>query len=284
MKRPALLVLPLILLICASYFAQTAESRWAKFDGNRVHFLDTGDRKSGEAIVFIHGWMCNADFWSDSINAFPNQRVIAVDLIGHGKSDKPKVPYTIDLFARSVASVLKEANVNKAVLVGHSMGTPVVYQVYRLRPDKVRALVIVDGSLRPYFTGKEGEQFLGAFRKDYKATSTEFVNGMLKPVKDEDLKKKIRDAMLSGPDYVGISAMEGLGEGQQWKTEPIKVPVLAIYDDSGGWPADNEAFLRSIASKLDYQSWKGVSHFLMMERASEFNGQLKMFMMKNKIL
>ena len=276
--------MPLIVVFAVSYFAQTAESRWAKFEGSKVHFLETGSKKNKDAIVFIHGWMCNADFWSDSMNAFPNQRVIAVDLIGHGRSDKPRIAYTIDLFARSVAAVLKEANVDGAVLVGHSMGTPVARQVYRLHPKKVRGMVIVDGGLRPYFTKGEGVQILSAFRKDYKATSTEFVNGMLKPISDPTLKKKIGDAMLSGPDYVGISAMEGLGDENLWKVDPINVPVLAIFDDSGGWPADNESFLRTLAPKLEYQSWGSASHFLMMERPSEFNGHLKAFMMKNNIL
>lgn len=267
-----------------STFALTVESRWVKFNGSEVHFLEAGNKKNGDAIVFIHGWMCNADFWSGSINAFPNQRVIAVDLIGHGKSDKPKITYSIEEFAQSVAAVLKEAKVNRAVLVGHSMGTPVVRQVYRLHPEKVRGLVIVDGALRAYFSKEEGGQYLTALRRDYKAASREFVNGMLKPVKDENLKKKISDAMLSGPEHVGISAMEGLGEGKLWNADPINVPVLAIYDDSGGWPADNESFLRTLAPKLDYQQWKDVSHFLMMERPAEFNGQLKMFMIKHNIL
>ena len=271
-------------MFAVSHFAQAAESRWAKFEGSKVHFLETGSKKNKDAIVFIHGWMCNADFWSDSMNAFPNQRVIAVDLIGHGRSDKPRIAYTIDLLARSVAAVLKEADVDRAVLIGHSMGTPVARQVYRIHPKKVRGLVIVDGGLRAYFTKDEGAQFLSAFRKDYKASTTEFVNGMLNPINDQILKKKIGDAMLSGPDYVGISAMEGLGEERLWKADAIDVPVLAIYDDSGGWPADNESFLRTLTPQLDYQSWKGVSHFLMMERPSEFNGQLKMFMIKNKIL
>lgn len=271
-------------MFAVSHFAQAAESRWAKFDGGKVHFLEAGNKKNSDAIVFIHGWMCNADFWSDSLNAFPNQRVIAVDLIGHGRSDKPRIAYTMDLLAQSVAAVLKEANVDRAVLVGHSMGTPVARQVYRLHPKKVRGLVIVDGALRAYFTKDEGAQFLAAFRKDYKATSTDFVNGMLKPINDQILKRKISDVMLSGPDYVGISAMEGLSEEKLWQADPINVPVLAIFDDSGGWPTDNETFLRTLAPKLEYQSWKGVSHFLMMERPSEFNGQLKAFMMKNSML
>lgn len=284
MKRTAVFVWSLILLFCVPYAAGAEESRWAAFEGNKIHFLDSGRRNEKNAIVLIHGWMCNSDFWSESIGAFPNKRVIAIDLIGHGKSDKPEIAYTMDLFARSVAAVLKEAGVDRAVLVGHSMGTPVARQFYRLHPERVLGIVIVDGSLRPYFTKESGEQTISAFRADYSAASNGFVNGMIKPIANKALKKKIADAMLSGPMHVGVSALDSLRDESLWKADPIKVPVLSIYDDSAGWPVDTEGFIRSLAPTLDFQSWKGVSHFLMMERPTEFNGQLKMFIAKHKLL
>ncbi len=50
--------------------------------------------------------------------------MITVDLPGHGESDKPQIAYTMDLFARAVEAVMRDAGVDQAVLVGHSMGTP----------------------------------------------------------------------------------------------------------------------------------------------------------------
>lgn len=282
--RPRIaLVLLFTFSVCVNVFPQTGDSRWARFEGNRVHFLDTGTRTSKDAIVFVHGWMCNAEFWSRSVRAFPGRRVIAVDLIGHGRSDKPALTYTIDVFARSVATVLKEARVSRAVLVGHSMGTPVARQLYRLYPEMVNGLVIVDGSLRPYFTSDRDLQFLSALRDDYDAVSREFVQGMVAQIRDEALRKKITRAMLAGPKHVGIGAMEALNEQAIWKPEPINVPVLAIYDSSAGWPEDNENFIRSLAPKLDYRAWKGVTHFLMMERPREFNDEIKSFLKRRNI-
>lgn len=262
----------------------SAESRWASYEGHKIHFLDAGDRQAKDAIVLIHGWMCNAEFWSDSIGAFPNQRVVALDLIGHGKSDKPKVGYSMDLFAGSLAAVLRAANIERAVLVGHSMGTPVARQFYRLHPDKVRGLVIVDGSLRPYFDKESGEQTLSAFRRDYAGAAAGFVQGMVKPIASAPLRKRITDSMLAGPEHVGISSMDALRDERLWKPDPIKVPVLAIYDDSAGWPADTESYIRSLSKKVEFHSWKGVSHFLMLDRPAEFNGLLKTFLMKHDLL
>jgi pimeloyl-ACP methyl ester carboxylesterase len=85
---------------------------------------------------------------------FGSLHLIAVDLVGHGKSDKPHVRYTMEVFARSIDSVLTDAKIKRAVLVGHSMGTPVVRQFLRLFPEKTAGLVIVDGALRDAFFPK----------------------------------------------------------------------------------------------------------------------------------
>src|SRR5690348_6481016 len=92
-------VATLLLVWCS--FSQTApKAKWTNFDGNKVYFYDIGNQRSKNAVIFIHGWTCSSDFWKDSYNAFPSYRVIAIDLPGHGKSDKPKLDYTMAYFAR----------------------------------------------------------------------------------------------------------------------------------------------------------------------------------------
>src|SRR5690606_18420064 len=106
--------------------------------------------KAKKALVLVHCWTCNVEFWRDTYNAFPGYRVIAMDLPGHGKSDKPRTDYTMEYFAKAVDAVMKGAGVKQAVLVGHSMGSPIIRRYYELYPKKTIGLVIVDGSLIPY--------------------------------------------------------------------------------------------------------------------------------------
>ena len=116
--------------------------------------------------MLIHGWTQSIDAaWRDQIPEIAKHyRVIALDLPGHGKSDKPRftneaVPkdqpskpfvYSMDHFARAVEAVMRDAKVKRAVLAGHSMGTPVARQFYRKYPDKTLGIIVVDGSLRPF--------------------------------------------------------------------------------------------------------------------------------------
>src|SRR5262245_50945571 len=115
--------------------SKAPQDRFTKLDAMRVHYQNYGEGK--DAVVFIHGWTCNLNFCKANIPAFVNQsRVIAIDLPGHGESDKPQITYSMDLFARAVDAVLTDAGVERATLVGHSMGTPVIRQFYRKYPNK----------------------------------------------------------------------------------------------------------------------------------------------------
>jgi len=143
---------PLVSLASSSMKARTdlaGESRYASLDGARIHYVNYG--KGSEALILIHGWTMNADNWRDQIADFTRRnRVIAIDLPGHGQSDKPQVTYSMNFFSRAVEAVMRDARVKRAVLVGHSMGTPIARQFYRKYPDKTLGIVIVDGPLRPF--------------------------------------------------------------------------------------------------------------------------------------
>src|SRR5689334_21820296 len=140
MNKPLIFIAIFVVVSLNAFADQTPKDRWAKFGDVKIHYYDIGKPKK-DAIILVHGWTCSADFWKDSFNAFPNYRVIAIDLPGHGQSDKPKADYTMEFFARSIDAVMKQAKIDHAVLVGHSMGTPVIRQFYRIFPQETLALV-----------------------------------------------------------------------------------------------------------------------------------------------
>jgi alpha-beta hydrolase superfamily lysophospholipase len=116
---------------CAGYGAETTNlladlpSKFANFDKVRVHHKSMGN--DSNAVVFVHGFTADMNSWRFQAPAFAGKgRVIFLDLPGHGQSDKPKsIDYTMDYCAKAVNAVLEDAGVEKAALVGHSMGTSV---------------------------------------------------------------------------------------------------------------------------------------------------------------
>lgn len=281
-KKNSLFAILACLLLSASFVA-AQESKYAKLDSTKIHYQSYG--KGKEALVLVHCWTCNMELWREHIPEFAKRaRVIALDLPGHGLSDKPQVNYTMDYFAAAIDAVLKDAQVERAVLVGHSMGTPVIRQFYRKYPQKTLALVIVDGAIRPFGTKEQREQFTAPLRgENYKEAGKQMFGAMASTLSDAD-KQRVLTSYLNTPQYVLVSAMDAMGDDSIYAPDKINVPVFALLAKSPFWPPDTEQFLHSLAPDLEYQMWDGVSHFLYMDRPKEFDAAVIAFLDKKKLL
>lgn len=261
----------------------TGESRSTKLDGARVHYVNYG--KGDEALVLIHGWTMNVDNWSDQISDLAKRnRVIAIDLPGHGQSDKPQVSYTMDLFARAVEAVMRDAKVKRAVLVGHSMGTPIARQFYRKYPQKTLAIVVADGALGPFADKATMDQMINGFRgPNYRAAVNQMF-GMMKGGLPSATVEQLLATSGKTPQHVLVSAMEGMADTAIWGTDKINVPVLAIMARNPMFPPNMDEIYHAVAPNLDFRMWEGVGHFVMMERPKEFNEAVIAFLDKHKLL
>jgi pimeloyl-ACP methyl ester carboxylesterase len=289
-----LLSIPGVLLLISAFAhtiaAQPAgESRFTKLKiaphtTARIHYVNYG--KGSDAIVLIHGWTCNLDNWRDQIPDFAKRtHVIALDLPGHGESDKPQIAYTMDLFASAVEAVMKNAKVKRAVLIGHSMGTPVARQFYRKYPQQTLGIVVVDGALRQFFPKSLMDRMIAGFRApNYRDVVAQMFGGMLGPNLPTDAKERIKSSAENTPQHVLVSAMEGMADNAIWGLDKIDVPVLAIMAKNPFYPPTLEAQMREVAPNMDFQMWDGVGHFIMMEKPKEFNATVLEFLDKNKLV
>src|SRR5256885_5258403 len=249
----------------------TGESRFAKVDGTGVHYVNYG--KGDEALVLIHGWTQSADAWRENVGDLAKRNhVIVVELPGHGQSEKPQVTYSMDYFARAVEAVMRDAKVNRAVLVGHSMGTPVARQFYRKYPEKTLAIVIVDGLLRLFGDKALMDRLLAGFRSpNYRDAVGQMLTAISGPNLSAYATARIKASSLNTPQHVIVSAMEGMADPSIWGEDKINAPVLAIMAKNPFYPPNVEESFRSIAPNMEFQMWDGVGHFIMMEKPKEFN-------------
>ena len=278
---------PLVSLASSSMKARTdssGESRYASLDGARIHYVNYG--KGSEALILIHGWTMNVDNWRDQIADFTRRnRVIAIDLPGHGQSDKPQVTYSMEFFARAVEAVMRDAMVKRAVLVGHSMGTPIARQFYRKYPDKTLGIVIADGPLRPFGDKAMMDQMIAGFRRpEYQQAVAKMFTSMFGPGLSTEAQGRIQASAGKTPQYVLVSAMEGMADASIWGEDKINVPVLAIMANNPFFGSDIEQRYRAIAPNMDFLLWDGVGHFIMIEKPTEFNQAVLAFLDKNKLL
>jgi pimeloyl-ACP methyl ester carboxylesterase len=258
-------------------------SRTAQLDGAPVHFTEYG--AGDTALVFVHGWACDETFWTGQAPVLGAKfHTITIDLPGHGQSGNPTAPPTMDLYAGAIAAVLAEAKVKTATLIGHSNGTPVVRQFYRKFPEKTRALVIVDGGLRPLGDKASMEKFIARFKgPEYAESVGKMMESMTATIKDPALRERIRTTILRTPQTIAVSEFEATLDERLWNPDKISVPVLMVMAKQPLWSAEYEQFVRGIVPDLDYQVWEGVSHFLMMEQPDRFNSALISFLEKHHL-
>jgi len=253
------------------------KSHFARFGTNKIQYVVEGEGK--HVIVLVHCWSGNLGFWREQVSALvDNTRLIRIDLPGHGQSDKPHTAYTMDFFAGAVLAVMRDAHAAKATLVGHSMGVPVIGRVYNQAPERGAALVAVDGTLRrPKMTPEQGEQFIAGFRApDYRENTRKFMGTLFPEPGTESLRDRVVSELLATPQYVMLGAMEGMFSADQpdWDLQHVTVPVLVINASNPMWTDQYKEYVHSLSPQTEYRVIEGVGHWLMLEKAAEFNAAL----------
>lgn len=147
-------VAALAVLLVVNALVTGAETKPAEVTepGGRIVSLPGGDLeavekgpRTGSPIVLIHCFTCAIDWWDGMIPLLAREhRVIAIDLLGHGGSEKPSSGYSIENQADLVAGVLGRLGVHDAEAVGHSLGGGVVTALAERSPKLVDRVVIID--------------------------------------------------------------------------------------------------------------------------------------------
>ena len=131
--------------------------------GLKMHYLEAGsgvlgsegsasgsrqDAREGRNVIFIHGLGSSADRWLDIPDAMSllGLRAVAVDLPGFGLSDKAEIDYTIAKFVQVVAGFIRKTEMQRASIIGHSLGGYIAAQLAAEQPDLVERLVLIDTS------------------------------------------------------------------------------------------------------------------------------------------
>lgn len=119
----------------------TPELKFRTIHGYKRAFRVAG---SGPAILLIHGIGDNSTTWS-TVQSKLAQRftVIAPDLLGHGKSDKPRADYSVAAYANGMRDLLSVLDIDKVTVVGHSLGGGVAMQFAYQFPQLVERLILV---------------------------------------------------------------------------------------------------------------------------------------------
>jgi pimeloyl-ACP methyl ester carboxylesterase len=247
---------------------QTANSA----DGSRIVYGFSGQGET--TLLFVHGWLCDHRLWQHQIDYFSiNYQVVWLDLAGHGDSETNRKNFTMTAFAQDVKSVSDKVGGHKVILVGHSMGGPIVIETAKLLGEKVIGIVGVDAFYTPLASVPEDTKmaFLETMKKDYPAALAETVSSMFTQSANPDLVDLTYKNMLAADHKMGISS---LYECIKWNSqkEPSELKNFSSkLRNINGAPTGNEKVLHESVILI-----AGVGHFVNQVKPNEFNAALEM--------
>lgn len=127
----------------ATATADDSREQTMDLPGGDIHVVTTGSPDT-DAVVLLHGLAASTSWWDPVVPDLRGRYVVRIDLLGHGKSDKPDSGYSIPEQADRVAAVLDRLGVRHATVFGHSSGGYVATSLAEQRHDLVKAIGVLD--------------------------------------------------------------------------------------------------------------------------------------------
>ncbi|MBD0370105.1 MAG: alpha/beta hydrolase [Pyrinomonadaceae bacterium] len=291
--RRALFLFAALLLFLGASSAQTpAPQRTEKevrIYGQKIRYVEAG---AGEQVVILlHGLGGNSSNWTLNINPLAAKyRVIVPDQIGFGQSDKPLINYRVGTYVDFLDRLYSELKIERATLVGNSMGGWIAALYAIAHPERVERLVLVDaaGFAPPKdFDMKQLAILNPSTREEMKALiALAFYNKQLY-ASDEAIDFALTQRMAAGDGYTIQSLMESVARREDMvdgRLSAIKQPTLLIWGRQDGLTPlaeFGERFKREIAG-AELIIFDQCGHVPMVEKAAEFNAALLKFLAETR--
>ena len=283
MRLRIVVLLAFIVCVASQISAQTPKE--VSIFGQKIHYVEAG---SGPKVILLHGLGGSTQAWQFNIGPLAEKfHVFVPDQIGFGKSDKPMVNYRIRTYVDFLDQFCKQLKIERATLIGNSMGGWIAVHFAAAFPDRVDKLVLVDAAgyappkdfdTRVFFalnpTTREGMKVL---------ISKIFYNKAFQTDAAVDMAMAARFA--AGDGFTIKSITESIIRGEDLLDDIVKTikrPTLIVWGREDGLTpvADAERFQKDIAgSKLVVFDQCG--HAPNMEKPGEFNAAVIKFLSEN---
>ena len=273
------LILLCLFLFGANLYAQTTapQEKTAAVFGAKIRYLEAGDQTK-PTVILLHGLGAQAESWQLNIAALAqNHRVIALDQIGFGKSDKPFLKYRVGTYADFLDKFMSELKIERASLVGNSLGGWVAAFYAIKYPSKVERIVLADASgLMPKeIDFNQIYQLNNSTRDEIRANlKLIFANPALQnneALVDQFFTQRI----AAGDGYTIASLIESIKRREDFldnRLGEIKRPTLIVWGKQDGLlpVSDGERFNKGIANSR-LVVFDNCGHAPQFEKAADFN-------------
>ncbi len=255
--------------------------RQLELDGVALSYEEAGEGES--PVLLVHGWCCDHTYFAPQLERFAERghRVVAVDLRGHGESDEPHQRYAMQDFADDLAWMCQRLELAKPVVVGHSMGGIVAFDLAARYPDMTSGVVMLDAAVVLPSAARAAipdllEELRGAGYRE--ALRDLAANSLFISTDDQERKKRILESMSSTPQHVVVSAFEGLRDYDPTEaTGGLAIPAVYIAADELQ-PRSDMMRVHELAPQILYGKTVGSGHFCQLEVPEQVNAMIDRFL------
>jgi pimeloyl-ACP methyl ester carboxylesterase len=232
------------------------------------------------AVVFVHCWGCNREFWRGQIEPVvaAGYRAVALDLPGHGDSGADRASWSVTSLAADVQAVAEELQLDRMVLVGHSMGGPVSLAVAGRDAGRVQGIICVDTLHDADFRMPEPmvNDLANRMEADYRGGLEDFVPQMFRPGADPAVIEWVIEQAVASDHPATIALMRDFP----------RLDMAGLFADAGvpircinAAPADGQGMSTAVETNRRYadfnvQLMEGVGHYPQLEMTPAFNDRL----------
>lgn len=267
-------------------------------DNVTLRYIEAG---SGPPLVMLHGWSQSAALFKHQLEALAGRyRVIALDMRGHGASEKPNHGYRVSRLAADLHDVIEALDLPSVNLLGHSMGCAVIWSYWELfRAKRISKIVLVDEPpvvvANPGWTPEERWTAGGIMEPDdlYRfadrlsgpdgtEATREMIFSMVTPAMPESEKNWLLDVNLRFPRALAARLLIN-NATQDWRdTIPtITVPTLVISGRASQVPWQSQQWIHHQIKGSQFEIFdgeEGGSHFMFLEGPAKFNACIGAFL------
>jgi pimeloyl-ACP methyl ester carboxylesterase len=249
--------------------------------GVRLRYAEQGD-PAGQPIILLHGY---TDSWFSFSRVLPlldaKYHVYALDLRGHGDSDRPASGYKLTDFATDVLAFMDAKKLKRATIVGHSMGSFITQQVAIIAPERVRRLVMIGSATT--LNNDNVQNLRRAVNTLNNQVPVKFVQEfqagtVYQPLPEEFMNRVVGES-LKVPARVWRATMEGFfADDYQSRLGQIKAPTLILWGERETvFPRDEQDALVKTLANAELKVYPETGHALHWERPEQFVNDLEGF-------
>lgn len=252
-----------------------------KIDDVNINYEVSGE---GNAVIILHGWLANLETMKLlEKNLSQNFKVYNVDVIGFGKSELPKHPYTSDDFGNFLSEFVHKLNIENPILIGHSNGGRIILNCIGRNLIKAKKIILLDSA---------GIKEKKSIKKIFKVYSFKLGKNILNILPQSEKVKKLKDKLFNkvasedyknSPEVLRKTMSIILNEDQTKLLKNISVPTLLIWGDKDtATPMRDAKIIEKEIPDCGLVVYEGAGHFAFLEQIGRTNAIINEFLKNDK--